>query len=108
MGGSWRGEAVLVPHLAGRGGTAYGNRGNPTEQRAALAPSGVGAEPPCRGLHPSAPVRRRGLLRRQPPLVSGPTAPDALLLWPVFLTGVSGGWLALAALVAALVGGFRR
>ena len=43
-----------------------------------------------------------------PPLVSGPTARDALLLWPVFLTGVSGGWLALAALVAALIGGFRR
>jgi hypothetical protein len=43
-----------------------------------------------------------------PPLVSGPTGLDAVLLWPLFLTGVSGGWLALAALVAALVGSFRR
>ena len=43
-----------------------------------------------------------------PPLVSGPTALDALLLWPVFLTGVSGSWLALAALVAALLGSLRR
>jgi hypothetical protein len=46
--------------------------------------------------------------RNSPPLVSGPTAIDSLLLWPVFLTGVSGGWLALAALVAALVGSSRR
>jgi hypothetical protein len=43
-----------------------------------------------------------------PPLVSGPTTRDTRLLWPVFLTGVCGSWLALAALVAALVSSFRR
>src|SRR5262245_61848896 len=49
-----------------------------------------------------------GYYGNSPPLVSGPTTLDALLLWPVFLTGVSGGWLALAALVAALVGSLHR
>ena len=49
-----------------------------------------------------------GYYGNRPPLVSGPTGLDAVLLWPVFLMGVSGGWLALAALVAALIGSFRR
>src|SRR5262249_24063929 len=49
-----------------------------------------------------------GYYGNSPPLVSGPTALDSLLLWPVFLTGAAGGWLALAALATALVGSFRR
>jgi hypothetical protein len=49
-----------------------------------------------------------GYYGNSPPLVSGPTALDALLLWPVFLTGALGGWLALAALAGALIGSFRR
>jgi hypothetical protein len=43
-----------------------------------------------------------------PPQVSGPTAPDALLLWPTFLAGALGAFLAPGALLVALAGSFRR
>jgi hypothetical protein len=49
-----------------------------------------------------------GYYGNSPSLVSGPTRLDAMLLWLVFVTGISGGWLALAALVAAVIGSFRR